>query len=39
MQLAIGDVLGRLVRIVGLPDDRGLLAELLEMPVGAVPRR
>ena len=36
VQLAIGDVL-RLRGIVALPDDRGLVAALVEMPVDAVP--
>ena len=35
MQLAIGDVL-RLRRIVAFPDDRGLVAALVQMPVDAV---
>ena len=36
VQLAVGDVLG-LRGIVALPDDRGLVAALVEMPVDAVP--
>jgi len=36
MQLAVGDVLG-LGGIVALPDDRGLVAALLQMAVDAVP--
>ena len=38
VQLAVGDVLG-LRGIVALPDDRGLVAALLEMAVDAVPGR
>src|SRR5665811_556811 len=38
VQLAIGDVPRRRVRIVGLPDDGGLLAALLQVPVDAVRR-
>ncbi len=36
VQLAIGDVLGFGVGIVGLPDDGDLLAALLQMPVDAI---
>src|SRR4029078_8070281 len=35
VQLTVGDVL-RLGRIVALPDDRGLIAALLEMPIDAI---
>ena len=38
MQLGIGDVLGGLVRIVGLEDDRSLIAAGLQMPVDTVGR-
>jgi len=38
VQLAVGDVFG-LRGIVALPDDRGLVAALVEMAVDAVPGR
>ncbi len=35
-QLPVGDVPGVVLRIVGLEDDRGLLAALVQMPVDAI---